>query len=97
MVCNDIGSPLKRLRAGTQENTLMKRAGREAAGELSGVKQARLDQTKAAAQLKDSHMVEKQPSEREIAAAKAARARLYGGEVVAEVWAFVSAETHIED
>ena len=78
--CEDTSSPLKRLRAGTQEELFMKRASKEAAGDASGLKQARTGQMKAGSQAIGHHMADKQPTEREIAAAKAARARLYGGE-----------------
>ena len=77
-VSEDIGSPLKRVRAGTQQELFMKRAGREAAGEALGLKQPRRSQIEAADETKGQDMANKQPTEREIAAAKAARARLYG-------------------
>ena len=83
--CEDTSSPLKRLRAGTQEELFMKRASKEAAGDALGLKQARIGQPKAGNQARGHHMAEKQPTEREVAAAKAARARLYGGEGSAKV------------
>ncbi|CAL5223056.1 g5513 [Coccomyxa viridis] len=78
--CENTSSPLKRLRAGTQEELFMKRASKEAAGDASKLKQARSSQTKAGNQARSQHMADKQPTEREMAAAKAARARLYGDE-----------------
>lgn len=83
--CENTSSPLKRLRAGTQEELFMKRASKEAAGDASKLKQARSSQTKAGNQARSQHMADKQPTEREIAAAKAARARLYGDEGSAKV------------
>jgi len=77
-VSEDVGSPLKRVRAGTQQELIMKRAGREAAGEALGLKQPRRSQVQAADETRGQNMANKQPTERELAAAKAARARLYG-------------------
>lgn len=77
-VSEDVGSPLKRVRAGTQQELIMKRAGREAAGEALGLKQPRRSQVQAADETRGQNMANKHPTERELAAAKAARARLYG-------------------
>ena len=79
-VCEETSSPLKRLRGGTQEQHFMKRAGRDTIGDPLGPKQARVSEMKAGNQTRGHHMADKQPTAREIAAAKAARARLYGGE-----------------
>lgn len=58
----------------------MKRVSEEAGRGAPGSKQARISQMKAGSQTKGPHTADKQPTERELAAAKAARARLYGGE-----------------
>ena len=58
----------------------MKRAGKEAGAEVSGLKQPRRGQVDVMADTNGQQAIERQPTEREIAAAKAARARLYGGE-----------------
>ena len=58
----------------------MKRAGRDTVGDPLQPKQARISQIKAGSQTRGNHMADKEPTEREIAAAKAARARLFGGE-----------------
>ena len=63
----------------------MKRAGKEAGAEVSGLKQPRRNQIGVMADSNGQQSIARQPTEREIAAAKAARARLYGGEGSAEV------------
>ena len=63
----------------------MKRAGKEAGTEVSGLKQPRRGQAGVMADSNRQQATERQPTEREIAAAKAARARLYGGEEGAKV------------
>ena len=68
----------------------MKRVSKEAGRDPLGSKQARISQTKAGSQTKGSHMADKQPTEREVAAAKAARARLYGNESDAKVRRFTT-------
>lgn len=81
----DCASPLKRSRQAPQQDPFMKRAGREAPGEAPGLMQPRRTQAKIVEGGTGNQMIEKQPTEREIAAAKAARARLYGGEGSAQV------------
>ena len=63
----------------------MKRAGKEAGAEVSGLKQPKRGQVGVMADSNGQQAIERQPTEREIAAAKAARARLYGGEGSAKV------------
>lgn len=63
----------------------MKRAGKEAGPEITGLKQPRRGQAGVMADSNGQQATERQPTEREIAAAKAARARLYGGEESAKV------------
>ena len=65
----------------------MKRAGKEAGAEVSGLKQPRRGQIGVMADSNGQQAIERQPTEREIAAAKAARARLYGSEASATVTA----------
>ena len=65
----------------------MKRAGKEAGAEVSGLKQPRRGQAGIMADSNGQQAAERQPTEREIAAAKAARARLYGGKESAKVHA----------
>lgn len=68
-----IGSPRKE---GRREESLMKRTAK-AGEEAKNVKQARSSRLKGEEESAAQPMQEKQPSAREIAAAKAARARLY--------------------
>lgn len=82
---DDIGSPLRRIRQGSHKHPFMKRAGMEAAGGAGSHKQPKRSQIKEAEAVTGREMADEQPTEREIAAAKAARARLYGGEGGAKV------------
>ena len=68
-----VGSPRKK---GRKEETLMKRTAK-AGEEAKQVKQARASRLQGQEEAAVQPMEEKQPSAREIAAAKAARARLY--------------------
>ena len=83
--CEDTGPPLRRIRQGAHKHPFMKRAGVEAAGGAGIYKQPKRSQVKEAEAVTGREMADKQPTEREIAAAKAARARLYGGEGGAKV------------
>ena len=83
--CEEIGPPVRRIHQGSHKHPFMKRAVVEAAGGAGVYKQPKRGQVKEADAVTGREMANKQPTEREIAAAKAARARLYGGEGGAKV------------
>ena len=83
--CEDIGPSVRRIHQGSHKHPFMKRAGVGAAEGVGIYKQPKRGQVKEAEAVTGRELANKQPTEREIAAAKAARARLYGGEGGAKV------------
>ncbi len=78
--CEEIGSPQKRNCQGSHKHPFMKRAGVESGEGAGSHKQPKCNQQKEAEAITGHKMADRQPTEREIVAAKAAMARLYGNE-----------------